>query len=86
MFMADTRLKQMFSVWPSAIHPLHDEQGFVTVDIGSTAIKLIEVRTRGDHLELRNWGSIPTPSAAIQSHTVAEPDRVANAVRTFIER
>ena len=85
--MTHTRLKRMFSAWRSTLHsPLRPQESFLTVDIGSSAIKLIELRTSGDHLELLNWGSIPTPAAAIQSHMVVAPDRVANAVRTFIQR
>ncbi len=79
------RLKRVFTVSLSEFNPLRREGNYVSVDIGSSSIKMIEARTGTEGLELLSWGSIPTPAAAIQSNMVSEPDRVAEAVRSLID-
>jgi type IV pilus assembly protein PilM len=79
------KLRRLFTVSLSDLNPFRGEESYVAVDIGSNSIKMLEVRTATDQLELLNWGSIPTPAAAIQSNMVSEPDRVAEAVRALLE-
>jgi type IV pilus assembly protein PilM len=79
------RVRRLFTVSLSEFNPFRGQESYVAIDIGSSSIKMLEVRTAADRLELLNWGSIPTPAAAIQSNMVSEPDRVAEAVRALLE-
>jgi type IV pilus assembly protein PilM len=79
------RIKRLFTVSLSDLNPLRREESYVAIDIGSGSIKMLEVRTTTDQLELLNWGAIATPPAAIQSNMVSEPDRVAEAVKSLLE-
>src|SRR5262245_1662014 len=79
------RVKRLFTVSLSDLNPFRRQESYVAVDIGSSFIKMLEVRTETDHIELLNWGAIPTPPSAIQSNMVSEPDRVAEAVKGVLE-
>ncbi len=79
------KVRRLFTVSLSDLNPFRGQESYVAIDIGSNSIKMLEVRTATDQLELLNWGSIPTPAAAIQSNMVSEPDRVAEAVRALLE-
>jgi type IV pilus assembly protein PilM len=79
------RLTRVFTVSLSDLNPFRRQESYVAVDIGSSSIKILEVRTETDHLELLNWGSIPTPPSAIQSNMVSEPDRVGEAVKALLD-
>lgn len=79
------RVKRIFTVSLSDLNPFRRQESYVAIDIGSSSIKMLEVRTATDQLELLNWGSIPTPASAIQSNMVSEPDRVAEAVKALLE-
>jgi type IV pilus assembly protein PilM len=79
------RLRRLFTVSLSDLNPLRRQESYVAIDIGSSSIKMLEVRTSTDHLELLNWGAIPTPAAAIQSNMVSEPERVAEAVKALLD-
>jgi len=80
-----SRLKRLFTVSLSDLNPLRREENYVSVDIGSNSIKMLEVRTASGRIELLNWGAVPTPAGAIQSNMVTEPDRVGDAIRSLIE-
>jgi len=79
------RAKRLFTVSLSDLNPFKRQESYVAIDIGSSSIKMLEVRTATDHLELLQWGAIPTPPAAIQSNMVSEPDRVGEAVKALLE-
>jgi type IV pilus assembly protein PilM len=79
------RLKRLFTVSLSELNPFRREESYVSVDIGSSSIKILEVRTGSDGIELQRWGSLPTPPGAIQSNMVTEPERVAQALRSLME-
>ncbi len=79
------RLKRLLTVSLSDLNPLRREESYVSIDIGSSSIKMLEVRTTLERLEILNWGVTPTPTSAIQSNMVTEPDRVAEAVRGLLE-
>ncbi len=79
------RLTRLFTVSLSDLSPFRRDESYVSIDIGSSSVKMVEVQTRADHLAVLKWGSIPTPPAAIQSNMVTEPDRMAEIVRKLIE-
>lgn len=79
------RFRRLFTVSLGDLNPFKRQESYVAIDIGSSSIKVLEVRTSTDQLELLNWGSIPTPSSAIQSNMVSEPDRVGEALKALLE-
>ena len=79
------RLKRIFTVSLEDLNPFKRQETYAAIDIGSSSIKVLEVRTLTEQLELLNWGSIPTPTSAIQSNMVSEPDRVGEAIRALLE-
>lgn len=78
-------LRRLFTLSMGDLNPFRREENYVSIDIGSSTIKMIEARTGTQGLEVLNWGSIPTPASAIQSNMITEPDRVADAIRSLIE-
>jgi type IV pilus assembly protein PilM len=79
------RFSKLFTVSLSELTPFRREQSYVSLDIGSSSIKMVEVRTTGNHLEVLNWGTAPTPAAAIQNNMVTEPERLGEVVRSLME-
>jgi type IV pilus assembly protein PilM len=79
------RLKRLFTVSLSELSPFKREESLVCIDIGSSSIKMIEARASGGAVQVLNWGAVPAPPSAIQSNMVAEPERVADVVRSLIE-
>lgn len=78
-------LKRVFTLSMGDLNPFKREENYVSIDIGSSCIKMIEARTGTQGLEVLNWGTIATPTSAIQSNMITEPDRVADAIRSLIE-
>jgi type IV pilus assembly protein PilM len=78
-------LKRVFTVSLGDLNPFKREEHYVSVDIGSSSIKMIEARTGTQGLEVLNWGAMPTPPSAIQSNMVTEPHRVADAIKSLMD-
>jgi len=79
------RIKHLFTVSLGDLNPFRREENYVSVDIGSSTIKVIEARTGTQGLEILNFGSVATPSSAIHSNMVTEPDLVAEALRGLLD-
>jgi type IV pilus assembly protein PilM len=79
------RIKRLFTVSLEDLNPFKRQETYAAIDIGSSSIKVLEVRTSSDQLELLNWATIPTPPSAIQSNMVSEPDRVGEAIKALFE-
>ena len=58
----------------------------IGLDIGSTAIKLVQLRTGRAGLTLENFGVAPVPTGAIAGGAVAEPAAVVAAIRELTAR
>ena len=58
----------------------------IGLDIGSTAIKLVQLRTGRAGLVLENFGVEPVPARALAAGAVVEADAVASALRTLVRR
>ncbi len=78
-------VKRLFTVSLGELNPFRSEENYISVDIGSSTIKVIEARTGTHGLEVLNFGTAPTPSSAIHSNMVTEPDLVADALRELLE-
>lgn len=53
------------------------------LDIGSSAVKLLEVDNPGVNPRVRAYGSVALPATAVQNNTVQEPEQVAAAIRSL---
>lgn len=61
------------------------DKGYLTIDIGSSSIKILEVKGKGKNLHILNAGIVPLTSDAIQDNIVRNPTLVAEAIRILIE-
>src|SRR5574337_1151655 len=69
----------------SDLNPFRSDEPYLSVDIGSSSAKLLEVVGHGGQLRLLNAVVLPTPVAAIQNNTVAESGAVAEVIRAARE-
>jgi Tfp pilus assembly PilM family ATPase len=79
------KLSRIFTLSLSELNPFQREQSYLSLDIGSSSIKMVEVRTTAGHLEILNWGTVPTPAAAIQNNMVTEPERLGEVIRGLLD-
>ena len=59
---------------------------YVSLDIGSSSVKLLEVGGVGGDVEVSGFGSISLPASAVQNNLVQEPETVAAAIRELMSR
>lgn len=71
------RIQNLFGAKP--------QETFLSVDIGSSSIKLMEIDLTGSKPKLVGVGIGPTPGGAITNNLVAKPDAVANAMRALAD-
>jgi type IV pilus assembly protein PilM len=62
-----------------------DNEPFIAVDIGTSAIKVLSLEASGDKLTLLNAGIAPTPANAVSNNAVGKPEQVGKAIRSVIE-
>src|SRR5512135_2038667 len=70
----------------SELNPMRGDEPYLSIDIGSSTIKIIEIRGRGGQLHLSKAATLPTPSSAIQNNMVYETAAVAEVTRALKER
>lgn len=61
------------------------QESFVSVDIGSNSIKVMELDVSGGKPRLINAGMCLTPAHAIQNNIITKTDAVAESIRSLIE-
>jgi type IV pilus assembly protein PilM len=79
------RVGRVFNASLSELNPLRGDEAYLSVDIGSNSIKILEIRGHAGDLRLMNAASLPTPPSAIQNNMVYETAAVAEATRALIE-
>lgn len=62
-----------------------NNEPFISVDIGTSAIKLMSLDVSGDKVKLVSAGVAPTPANAISNNAVTKSDQIGQAVRSIIE-
>ncbi|MGH7856347.1 MAG: type IV pilus assembly protein PilM [Candidatus Binatia bacterium] len=62
------------------------EGQYVSLDIGSSSVKLLEVQGEGGQLEIVASGTIAIPASAVQNNLVQEPETVAAAIGELMKR
>jgi len=61
------------------------DKGYLTLDIGSSSIKMLEVKGKGRGLRILNAGIIPISNEGVQENIVQNPTIVSEAIRTLVE-
>ncbi len=79
------RVQKLLTVSLSDLNPFRGEETFLSVDIGSSSVKMLEVRGTGGGARVTAFGAMPTPPRALQSNMVYEPSAVADVIRTVAE-
>jgi type IV pilus assembly protein PilM len=79
------RFSRLFTSSLSDLLPLRRDEPYLSVDIGSSSIKVLEMRGRPGDLRLMHAATLPTPPAAIQNNMVYETTAVADATRALAE-
>ncbi len=79
------RIGQMLSGSLSELNPFRGDEPFVSVDIGSSSIKIVEVRGRDSQMRVSAAASLPTPPSAIQNNIVYEQAAVAECIRALLD-
>lgn len=79
------RLGRVFTASLSELNPMRRDEPYLSVDIGSNSIKILEVRGHTGQLCLTNAATLPTPPSAIQNNMVYETAAVAEATRALTE-
>jgi type IV pilus assembly protein PilM len=62
------------------------EGRYVTVDIGSSTLKLLEVEGSSSQLSIRAAGITTLQPSAVQNNMVVEPESVANAIKGLMKK
>ncbi|HHV63073.1 MAG TPA: type IV pilus assembly protein PilM [Firmicutes bacterium] len=57
----------------------------VGLDIGTSAVKAVEIRRRGRTMHLVAVGTAPTPKGAIKDGVILDPEAVAGAIRAALD-
>lgn len=60
-------------------------KSYLTLDIGSSSVKMLEVRGQGRSLRVLKAGIVPLVENAVQGNIVQSPGSVADAIRTLID-
>lgn len=61
------------------------EKNYLSLDIGSSSVKILEVRGRGNAMRILNAAIAPLPPNAVQSNAVQDTASVTRAIRSLIE-
>lgn len=69
----------------ASFFPFGASRGYLSLDIGSSAIKLLEVRPHGSNLTVTNAGVVPLPQNAVSDNMVKDAGAVTQAIGTFLE-
>jgi type IV pilus assembly protein PilM len=71
----------------SSLSGLFRREGhYVSLDIGSSTVKFLEVESTGQQLKIRSFGSAPVPSSAVQNNMIVEPDAVAGIIKALLKK
>ncbi len=80
--MSDTLSK----VFNASLGGLFRRDGrYVSLDIGSSSLKLLEVDGSSGGLVIRAYGSAALPPTAVQNNMIVEPDSVAGIIRGLLK-
>src|SRR2546422_5485525 len=76
--------QKSFSLFPS-LFSRWGEKSYLSLDIGSSSVKLLEVRGDGNALRILHADIAPLPADAVQSNMVQDSESVTQAIRMLLE-
>ncbi len=79
------RVGRLFTASLSELNPLRRDEPYVSIDIGSSSIKILEIRGVPGQLRLTNVAKLPTPALAIQNNMVVEAAAVSEVAKALVE-
>ena len=79
------RFGRLFTSSLSELTPFHRSESFLSVDIGSNTIKVVEAEAKNGQLLVSSAAVLPTPPSAIQNNMVYETTAVAEATKALID-
>jgi type IV pilus assembly protein PilM len=79
------RVGRLLTASLSELNPMRGDEPYLSIDIGSSTIKIIEIRGSGGQLHLIKAAKLPTPPSAIQNNMVYETTAVAEVMRALKE-
>ncbi len=62
-----------------------DTEPFVSIDIGTSAIKVMTLDTSGEQPKLLRAGLVATPANAINNNAITKPGQIAESIRSILE-
>jgi type IV pilus assembly protein PilM len=77
-------LRSIFSPF-SAFFPRWGEKSYISLDIGSSSVKMLEVCGEGPTLQVLSAGIIPLPTDAIQGNLVQNGESVTSAIQVLLK-
>ena len=69
----------------SSLLPQWGDKSYLSLDIGSSSVKMLEVRGEGSDMRVLNAGIAPLPANAVQSNMVQDSESITRAIRTLLE-
>ena len=69
----------------SSIIPFRGEKNYLTLDLGTSSVKMLEVQEKGGVMSIVDAGIEPLPPDTIQGSMVQDPESVALSIRTLVE-
>ncbi len=69
----------------TSLIPFEMDKGYLSLDIGSSAIKMVEVRGQGSRLRVTHAGIISLHPEAVRNHCVQDIDQVSQAIGILVE-
>ena len=74
-------------IFTASLGSLFRREGrYLSLDIGSSSLKLLEADGTADRLEVRAFGFAPLPPSAVQNNMIVEPDAVASVIRGLLAK
>ena len=67
----------------TSLIPFGMDKGYISLDIGSSSIKMVEVRGQGSRLRVTNAGIIPLHPEAVRDHCVQDIDHQMAVAASF---
>jgi type IV pilus assembly protein PilM len=69
----------------SIFFPRLGDKNYLSLDIGSSSVKMLEVRGEGNSISVLNAGIASLPANAVQSNMVQDSESVTSAIRALVE-
>ena len=69
----------------SSVISFGKEKSYLTLDIGTSSVKMLEVQEKGGVMNIMSAGIEPLPPGAVKESMIQDPESVALSVRTLVD-